>query len=177
MMLSEKQTGRRARPWPFGLILLAALVVVPLAEIAVLIEVGGWLGLAPTLALLVLTALVGIWLLRRQGIAVLRRAQQQMLAGAVPVAPVFEGFCLVIAGALLLAPGFLTDTLGALLLLPPLRALLYRAVQGRFEAQLRAAPPPRPHARRPDAPVIDVEFEEVDFADMPRPRGSWGRRR
>ena len=171
-MLSEKQTGRRARPWPIGLILLAALVVVPLAEIAVLIEVGGWIGLGPTLALIVLTAVAGLWLLRRQGVAVLRRAQQQMLAGAAPVAEVFEGFCLVIAGALLLAPGFLTDTLGALLLLRPIRALLYRMAQRRFEAQVRAGP--TPHARD-GSPVIDAEFEEVP-TDMPQPRGSWNSR-
>ena len=126
-------------------ILLAGFIVVPLAEIAVLIEVGGWLGLAPTLALIILTAVVGTWMLRRQGTAVLRRAQQQMQQGAVPLAAVFEGFCLVIAGALLLTPGFLTDTAGALLLLPPVRALLYRRMRRRFEEQVRAAV--SPHAR------------------------------
>ena len=180
MMLSEKQTGWRARSWPIGLILLAIFVGVPLAEIAVLIEVGGWIGVGPTLAVIVLTAVAGIWMLRRQGIAVLRRAQEQIQAGAVPVAEVFEGFCLVIAGALLLTPGFLTDGLGVLLLLRPVRVLLYRTVQRRLEAQVRTAAPPQPHAARPDArgeaPVIDAEFEEVDPADMPEPRGSWSRR-
>jgi UPF0716 protein FxsA len=165
MMLWEKQTGRRARPWPIGLILLAALIVVPLAEIAVLIEVGGWIGLGPTLALIVLTAVAGVWLLRRQGLAVLRRAQQQMLAGAVPIAEAFEGFCLVIAGALLLAPGFLTDTLGALLLLPPLSALLYRTMRRRLGTGVQADGPP----------VVDAEWEVVERADMPEPRGSWSR--
>jgi UPF0716 protein FxsA len=194
MMLSEKQTGRRARP--IGLILLAGLIVVPLAEIAVLIEVGGWLGVGPTLALIILTAVVGAWLLRRQGTAVLRRAKGQMQQGAVPLVEVFEGFCLVIAGALLLAPGFLTDTAGTLLLLPPVRAFLYRRVRRRLEEQVRAGGP-QAHAgaspgpggpdepggsqkdgarqnRRP--PVIDAEFEEVEPGDMPEPRGSWKRR-
>jgi UPF0716 protein FxsA len=189
MMLSEKQTGRRARP--IGLILLAGFIVVPLAEIAVLIEVGGWLGIGPTLALIILTAVVGAWMLRRQGTAVLRRAQQQMQQGAVPLVEVFEGFCLVIAGALLLTPGFLTDTAGALLLLPPVRAFLYRRVRRRLEEQVQAGGPP-PHAgagpgpggreqpppgggSRP--PVIDAEFEEVEPRDMPEPRGSWKGRR
>ena len=112
-----------------------------------LIEVGGWLGLGPTLALIILTAVVGTWMLRRQGSAVLRRAQQQMQQGAMPVAEVFEGFCLVIAGALLLTPGFLTDTAGALLLLPPVRAFLYRRMRRRFEEQVE--PPLRMPARAP----------------------------
>jgi UPF0716 protein FxsA len=178
MMLSEKQTGR-ARP--IGLLLLAGFIVVPLAEIAVLIEVGGWIGLGPTLALIILTAVVGAWMLRRQGVAVLRRAQQQMQQGSVPIAEVFEGFCLVIAGALLLTPGFLTDTVGALLLLPPVRALLYRRVRHQLEQQVRAEAPSggaRDGAARQDqsAPVIDAEFEEVEPGEMPEPRGSWRRR-
>jgi UPF0716 protein FxsA len=179
MMLSEKQTGRRARP--IGLILLTAFIVVPLAEIAVLIEVGGWLGLGPTLALIILTAVVGAWLLRRQGVAVLRRAQQQMQQGGMPIVEVFEGFCLVIAGALLLAPGFLTDTAGALLLLPPVRAFLHRRVQRRLEEQVRARTSPHAGAggpaERDRPPVIDAEFEEVEPGEMPEPRGNWGRRR
>jgi UPF0716 protein FxsA len=175
MMLSEKQTGRRARS--VGLILLAGFIVVPLAEIAVLIEVGGWLGLAPTLALIILTAVAGAWLLRRQGVAVLRRAQQQMQQGGMPILEVFEGFCLVIAGALLLTPGFLTDTAGTLLLLPPVRAFLHRRVRRRLEEQVAAGVPSQDGARRDRAPVIDAEFEEVEPGEMPEPRGSWARRR
>jgi UPF0716 protein FxsA len=184
MMLSEKQTARRTgrRP-PIGLILLAGFIVVPLAEIAVLIEVGGLLGLGATLALIVLTAMVGAWMLRRQGLAVLRRAQQQMQEGALPVGEVFEGFCLVIAGALLLTPGFLTDSVGALLLLPPVRTWLYRRVRHRFEDQVlsgspRPAGPNGPERDRPpeEPPVIDAEFEELEPGDMPEPRGSWDRR-
>jgi UPF0716 protein FxsA len=184
MMLSEKQTGRQARRPPIGLFLLLGFLVVPLAEIAVLIEVGGWLGLGPTLALIVLTAVIGAWMLRRQGLAVLRRAQQQMSQGALPVAEVFEGFCLVIAGALLLTPGFLTDVVGALLLLPAARGFLYRRVRQRLEDEVLAggaASGPRAQGQRPGEPqkpppaADDVEFEEVDPGDMPAPRGSWNR--
>jgi UPF0716 protein FxsA len=188
MMLSEKQTARRTRRPPIGLILLAALIVVPLVELAVLIEVGGWLGLGPTLALIILTAAGGAWVLRRQGIAVLRRAQQQMQQGSVPIVEVFEGACLVVAGALLLTPGFLSDTAGAMLLLPPVRALLYRRVRRRLEEQVRSEGGPL--GRGQSAPgsawqgrgsqdrptVIDAEFEEVEPGDMPAPRGSWTRR-
>ena len=179
MMLSEKQTARPAWRPPIALIVLACFIIVPLAEIAVLIEVGGWLGLGPTLALIVLTAVAGAWMLRRQGLAVLRRAQQQMQDGTAPVAEVFEGFCLVIAGALLLTPGFLTDAAGALLLLPPVRALLYRRMRRRIEEQVLSGASPGkqqdPPAQDRAPPVIDVEFEEVPD-DMPEPRGSWGRR-
>lgn len=196
-MLSEKQTARHAgsRPkWrprrpPIGLLLVAGLILVPLGEIAVFIEVGGWLGLGPTLALIVLTAVAGMWILRRQGLAVLTRAQQQMRLGVPPVAEVFEGLCLAIAGILLLTPGFLTDAAGALLLLPPVRAVVYRRLQRRFE--LREMPASGPYAGRDDprqdgpkrgtggSPVIDAEFEEVEPGPpgpMPEPRGGWDRR-
>jgi UPF0716 protein FxsA len=189
MMLSEKQTARRTRRPPIGLILLAALIVVPLVELAVLIEVGGWLGLGPTLALIILTAAGGAWVLRRQGIAVMRRAQLQMQQGSVPIVEVFEGACLVVAGALLLTPGFLSDTAGAMLLLPPVRALLYRRVRRRLEEQVRSEGGPQRGRRQSgqrsawqeqgcrDRPtVIDAEFEEVEPGDVPAPRGSWSRR-
>jgi UPF0716 protein FxsA len=188
MMLSEKQTARRTRRRSIGLILLAALIVVPLVELALLIEVGGWLGLGPTLALIILTAAGGAWVLRRQGIAMLRRAQQQMEQGSVPIVEVFEGACLVVAGALLLTPGFLSDAAGAMLLLPPVRALLYRRVRRRLEEQVRSEGGPQGRGQsaqrsawqergsRDRPTVIDAEFEEVEPADMPTPRGSWSRR-
>lgn len=188
MMLSEKQTARHWglppgwRP-PLGLLLLAAFILVPLAEIALFIEIGGWLGLGPTLALIVLTAVVGTWILRRQGLAVLRRAEQQMRRGVLPVAEVFEGLCLAIAGILLLTPGFLTDTAGALLLLPPVRAMAYRRLRRLLERRgMPGAPGPQdrrehdPRRGNGGPPVIDAEFEEVEPGAMPEPRGSWDRR-
>jgi len=133
MQTSERETARRIR---IGPILLVAFLVVPLAEIVVLIEVGSWLGVAPTLALIVLSAVIGTWMLRRQGMGVLARAQRLLKQGVLPVAEVFEGFCLVVAGALLLTPGFISDVVGVALLLPPVRALLYRrlGVRSRSEA-------------------------------------------
>jgi len=182
-MQTEKQTARR--PWrpPIALIVLACFVIVPLAEIAVLIEVGGWLGLGATLALIVLTAVAGAWMLRRQGLAVLRRAQRQMQEGTAPVGEVFEGFCLVIAGALLLTPGFLTDGVGALLLVPPVRSFLYRRLRRRIEEHVvtPGSDPGRQARQRPAQPerpatVVDVEFDEVVPDEMPEPRGGWDRR-
>lgn len=184
MSPSEKQTTRR---FPIGVILLIAFITVPLAEIAVFIELGGLIGLGWTLALIVLTAIAGTWMLRWQGFAVLSRAQRELDQNRVPVYEVFEGLCLLLAGALLLTPGFLTDTLGALLLLPPIRTLLYRNVRKRIEAHIvaRTGAPgdgPGPGGR---PPTIDVDFEEVDpergpdddGGSMPPPRGGWTRDR
>ena len=107
-----------------ALLLLAAFILVPLIEIGLFIEIGGWLGLWPTLGLIVLTAIVGTALLRHQGLATLRRAQSQLDAGHLPAKELFDGVCLLVAGLLLLTPGFFTDAVGFALLLPPLRAAL-----------------------------------------------------
>ena len=107
-----------------GLFLLIAFIATPIAEIALFIEAGDRFGLWPTLAAVVLTAIVGTALLRWQGVATWTRASQSLQRGIFPVNEVFAGLCLVAAGALLLTPGFLTDTIGFLLFLPPVRGLL-----------------------------------------------------
>jgi UPF0716 protein FxsA len=180
-MRTQKQTAAGPR---FGLILLAALIGVPLLEIALFIEVGGWIGVGPTLALIVLTAVIGAWMLRQQGIGVLMRAQRQLADGVLPVAEVFESLCLVIAGALLLTPGFFTDAIGALLLVPAVRRALYRRLRHHIEAHVVDVSRP-PHGRPPArGPTIEAEYEQIDDPDrserseqdMPPPRGDWGRR-
>ena len=182
-MRTQKQTAAAPR---LGLVLLVALIGVPLVEIGLFIEVGGRLGLGPTLALVVLTAVIGAWLVRQQGISVLLRAQRQLAEGALPVVEVFEGLCVLIAGALLLTPGFFTDAVGALLLVPAVRRRLYRRLRRHIEAHILwdagdfgRGPGP------PSGPTIEAEFEEVDDdrsgssgagEDLPPPRGDWGRR-
>ncbi len=103
--------------------ILLALIGVPLVEIAVFIEVGGWIGLWPTLAVILLTAFAGTWLIRAQGIGVLMRARRTIAEGGAPLREMFDGVCLIVAGAFLLTPGFVTDATGFLLLLPPFRDL------------------------------------------------------
>ncbi len=161
-----------------GLIILFLMIVVPIVEIAVFIQVGGWIGLWPTLATVVLTAMAGTALLRQQGFATLRRAQESLAAGRFPVTEVFDGLCLVVAGALLLTPGFVTDSVGLLLFIPALRAFL-REHLGRYllqtgRVQMYSNTPPPPGEPAPGTgPVIDGEFEEVD--DKRRPgNGSRG---
>lgn len=103
-------------------------VVAPLAELYVVIQVAHVLGAFDTLALLVLVSMVGAWLVKREGIGVWRRFQRQVQAGTVPGREVADGFMILLAGALLLVPGFITDALGLLLLLPPVRAGVRTAV-------------------------------------------------
>lgn len=110
------------------ILILALFIGVPLIEILLFIEVGGLIGAWPTIGLVVLTAVIGTALLRRQGLATLARAQAEMDAERLPVRELFDGVCLLFGGALLLTPGFLTDALGFALLVPPLRAILGRGV-------------------------------------------------
>ena len=117
-----------------GILLLVALIGVPLIEIGLFIEVGGFIGLWPTLALVVGTAMLGSWQLRSQGIATLARAREQMDRGRLPTRELFDAFCLVIAGALLLTPGFLTDAVGLVLFIPAVRDLLRRTLARRLQA-------------------------------------------
>lgn len=114
------------------LFLVALFIVIPLVEIAVIIQVGDWLGIVNTIGLLLLVSVVGAWLVKRQGLGVLRRIREQQHAGQVPAAAVFDGALILVAGALLLFPGFVTDALGLLLLLPPVRAGVRAFLRRRF---------------------------------------------
>lgn len=112
------------------LLLFLLFLCIPLGEIAIFIKVGDWIGLWPTIATVILTALIGTALIRQQGLATLMEAQRKMARNEVPVAEMLHGFFLVIGGILLLIPGFLTDGIGFLLLIPAVRhSLAARAVQ------------------------------------------------
>ena len=102
--------------------LVALFIAVPLIEIAVMIQVGSWLGVLNTLALLILISVLGAWLVKRQGVGLLRRVQGELAAGRVPATALVDGALLLVAGTMLLLPGFVTDFFGLLLLLPPVRA-------------------------------------------------------
>jgi len=124
--------------FPFRL-LLALFIVVPLIEIYLLIKVGGLIGTLPTVALVVFTAVLGTLLLRWQGLATIGRVQASLGAGQLPAIEMMEAVVLLLCGALLLTPGFFTDTLGFLCLITPLRRGVIRAVMGRFGAIIRPA--------------------------------------
>ena len=146
-----------------AVILLAAFIAVPLIEIGVFIEVGGLIGLWSTLGLVILTAMVGTWQLRAQGLATLSRARSQMDRGIVPAHELFDGLCLLVAGALLLTPGFVTDGLGLLLFLPPFRAFLrgWAARHMQAHGQARVWVDGQEVRRGPGSGVIDGDYEDL----------------
>jgi len=109
-------------------VLFALFVIVPIVEIALFIQVGGLIGVWPTIALVFLTAVAGTTLLRAQGLSTLRRAQASLDQGQLPMREVFDGACLLVAGVLLLTPGFMTDALGLSLFLPPVRSAILGGV-------------------------------------------------
>jgi len=99
----------------------ALFIIIPLIEIFLFIEIGSAIGAFQTILLIIITAVVGVALLRQQGLSTLQKVQQQMQHGELPAVGMLEGIMLFFAGALLLTPGFFTDVIGFLLLIPPLR--------------------------------------------------------
>jgi UPF0716 protein FxsA len=109
--------------------LLALLFLVgPIAELAVIIAVGREVGVVPTVAGLVVAGLVGAWLAKREGVAAWRRLNDALAAGRMPTEEIADGAMILLAGALMAAPGFIGDALGLILLIPPLRAAIRRVV-------------------------------------------------
>ena len=115
-----------------ALILFLAFLAVPIIEITVIIKVGGLIGAWPTVGLIILTAASGAAMVRAQGFQILVRAQESLNQGQFPAEELFDGLSLMVAGVLLLTPGFVTDALGLILLVPPLRRYVARWAWGRM---------------------------------------------
>jgi len=130
-------------------LLFLLFLVVPIAELYVIIQVGQAIGVLPTIALLLADSIAGSWLVRQQGRAAWRRFSEALAAGRPPAAEVIDGALVLMGGAFLLTPGFLTDLLGAALLIPPSRAAVRRVLARRFLGRMTASlrtprmPPPR----------------------------------
>lgn len=120
-------------------LLIILFFTVPLLEIYLLIQVGSVVGAIPTVFLVVFTAVLGGLLIRVQGISTLTRLQQTMQRGEIPALEMFEGAVLIFAGAMLLTPGFFTDTLGFLALITPLRRRLILRTLRRFPPKTGSA--------------------------------------
>jgi len=146
--------------------LLFAFVAVPLIEIALFIQVGGVIGLWPTLAIVILTAVIGTQLLRRQGLAALGNLRQSFNNMQDPTEHLAHGAMILFAGALLLTPGFFTDTVGFLLLIPAFRTAVFRHVKARVHVQSFTTGQ-QPRQQYGDSTVIDGEFSEVDPPKKP----------
>jgi UPF0716 protein FxsA len=148
--------------------LVLLFIVVPIAELFVIIQVGQAIGVWWTIALLIADSVLGSMLMRSQGRAVWRRFNEAMQAGRVPAREVLDGVLVIFGGALLLTPGFISDVLGLLLLLPPTRALVRTLIVRRFAHRMVVSmSAPRPQAGR----AYDVEGTAVDVdADPIEPR-------
>lgn len=147
--------------------LILLFIVVPVAELYVIIKVGDLIGAPLTIALLVADSLLGSWLLKSQGRTVWRRFQETMQAGRVPHREVIDGVLVIFGGAFLITPGFLTDIVGVLLLLPPTRSLFRRFLIRRggrmFGISVATGRRPKPGARQ-DWDVEGTAYE----TDQPR---------
>lgn len=106
-----------------GLILLFIFIAVPVIEIGLFIQVGGAIGLLPTLAVVVVTAVIGTYLLRQQGLNIVMKVQSELATGQMPVKNLIHGAFIVVAGLLLLTPGFFTDFIGFSLFIPQVRLM------------------------------------------------------
>lgn len=147
------------------LLLIVLFIVVPIAELYVIIQVGQLIGVVPTLVLLLADALLGSLLLKHEGRSAWRRFNEALAARRFPGREVADGALIIVGGTLLLTPGFLTDIVGLFLLLPPTRAisrrLLKRLTIGRFAIVGVGSGPGGPFARPPGGarPSRDYDFE------------------
>jgi UPF0716 protein FxsA len=119
-------------------ILFLAILIIPFAEIYLLIQVGGIIGAFSTILLVVLTAVLGTWLLRQQGFATFQRFQENLARGEIPAYEMVEGPIILVGGALLLTPGFITDIIGVACLIPQLRRKIAQYVIEHYLVQAGA---------------------------------------
>ena len=146
--------------------LLGAFVLVPLIEIGLFIQVGGWIGLWPTLALVLAMALLGSWLVRAQGALAFADLRRSMSGFGDPTEPVAHGALILFAGMLLLTPGFFTDLMGLALLIRPVRSLIIGHLSRRLN--LSVFGPADPASRPSDDDVIEADYRELG----PSPRAA-----
>ena len=155
--------------------LFAIFVLVPILEIALFIQVGGWLGLWPTLLIVVLTAALGTVLVRRQGSAEIARLRGSLQRLDDPTRPLAHGAMILASGLLLLTPGFFTDGVGFALLVPPVRDALMRFVAARVRIarfEMGDRPASRPEARDD---VVEGEWQEMPTHRQDGPSSGWTR--
>lgn len=159
---------------PFGIVPFL-LLFIPILEITVFILVGGQIGVFPTLGMILLTAIIGSILLRVQGFATLTRIQQKTQMGELPGEDMVNGVMIMIAGVLLLTPGFVTDGIGFLLFFPPFRKFLWSNIASKVVIKTNAGfqqnDPTGPN--RHDDSVVDLDPSE--FSEKPNENSPWNK--
>jgi UPF0716 protein FxsA len=119
-----------------GLVLILVFVVLPLIELAVFVQFTHWIGALDSLLLLFAVSVGGVFIVRHQGLGVWRRVRAQLSAGTVPAAELVDGLLILIAGLLLIIPGFVTDAVGLLLLVPPVRGFVRGRLRKRYSVRV-----------------------------------------
>ncbi|WP_028059258.1 FxsA family protein [Candidatus Solirubrobacter pratensis] len=150
------------------LLLIVLFIVVPIAELAVIIQVGQLIGVWWTIALLLADSILGSMLMRSQGRLAWRRFNAAIAEGRAPTREALDGVLVIFGGALLLTPGFITDVFGLLFLIPPTRVLVRGLVVRRATLRVMAASPPR--SRRDRADDVDGTAVDVEPDQLDRPR-------
>ncbi|TCS66383.1 FxsA family protein [Primorskyibacter sedentarius] len=162
--------------------LLVAFLSIPLIEIALFIQVGGFIGLWPTLGIVVLTAILGTWLVRSQGAQAMANLRSSFSELRDPTEPLAHGAMILVSGVLLLTPGFFTDAVGFALLAPPIRQAVYEWARKRVTVQQfemgsqQRHRPQHHHPRGPiDGDVVEGEYTEVKPGKRPthQPPSGW----
>ena len=149
------------------------LLFIPILEIAVFILIGGEIGIFATLGMILLTAIIGSILLRIQGISILTRIQEKSRNNEIPGEELVNGVMIMIAGVLLLTPGFVTDAIGFLLFFPPFRKFLWSSVASRVVIHTPQGMSGNPASGpRHDADDI-VDLDPSEFSEKPNPESPW----
>jgi len=147
--------------------LFLLFLAVPLIEIALFVQIGGAIGLLATLAIVVVTAVLGTYLVRSQGLAVLSQLQGSMAELKDPTEPLAHSAMILFSGALLLTPGFFTDAIGFALMVPGIRRAVFQFFRSRINVQNFRYGAAKDH----ESSVIDVEYEEVEPPKSSGPSG------
>ncbi|SJM96272.1 FxsA family protein [Crenothrix polyspora] len=142
-----------------GQIIFLIVLIIPFAEIYFLLQVGGVIGAFPTIFLVVFTAALGSWLLKQQGFATLQRFQASLAQGTLPAYELIEGVLILLGGALLLTPGFITDIVGFVCLIPQLRGQLVKYV---IEHKLIQTIHPFQQSKPAEKDALEGEFRKED---------------
>ncbi|MCK5889160.1 MAG: FxsA family protein [Methylococcales bacterium] len=137
-------------------------LTVPFVEIYLLLQLGGIVGIFPTVLLVVFTAVLGAWLLRQQGFSTWKRFQENVAKGAVPAYEMIEGPILLVGGALLLTPGFFTDAMGFACLIPGLRQKVARYLIENHMINMQSGSPFQQQKPQEKGHVIEGEFKKED---------------
>ena len=149
--------------------LLLLFTVVPILELALLIRIGRAIHVGPTVALVILTGVVGAALARHQGLRVLARIHEHLARGTMPATEMVEGLMILLAAAVLITPGVITDCFGLVLLIPPARAFVRKAAIAYFKKRLVIVEPPPDAASPAGNDFIDVEARDATDATSEGP--------